>query len=178
MLREMDRATRSWSLPIIGREKGRFLARLIDRERPARALEIGSLIGYSAILIAGHLPPRGRLICLEVSPYMARITEQNAIAADLGDRVKVVTGDARSTVARVPGRFDFVLIDAAKSEYLDYLRALEPRLAKGAWVVADNTGIFERALRDYLAHVRRSGRYESREENFGDDAMEVSRFLA
>ncbi len=177
MLRQMDGATRSWFLPIIGRDKGRFIARLIDKHRPKRAVEIGSLIGYSAIVIAGHLPPRGRLTCIELNPYMSMMTEENLAAADLASRARIITGDARRVLPFLGSRFDFALIDATKEEYFEYLRALEPRLAKGAWVIADNTRIYRSQLKDYLAHVRRSGRYESREQGFGEDAMEVSRFL-
>ncbi|MBI4608513.1 MAG: class I SAM-dependent methyltransferase [Candidatus Rokubacteria bacterium] len=185
MLAQMDRATARWVLPIIGREKGRFVARLIARERPTRALEIGSLIGYSTILIAASLPPGGRLVSIEVSPYLARITERNVEAAGLGPRrqrrgegrVRVIAGDARRVIPLLRQRFDFVLIDAAKQEYLDYLRALEPRLKRGALVIADNTKIYRRELRRYLSRARTSGRYASREQDFGKDAMEVSRFL-
>lgn len=178
MLRQMDRTTRSWFLPTIGREKANFLARLIERQRPKRAVEIGSLLGYSAIVIAGHLPPGGRLTSIEVNPYMADICRENVAAAGLASRARVITGDARRVLPFLGHRFDFALIDAAKEEYLEYLWALEPRLVPGAWVIADNTKIFRGQLRDYLAHVRRSGRYESREQEFGADAMEISRFLA
>lgn len=177
MLRQMDRATRLWFLPVIGQDKGRFLARLIERQRPKRAVEIGSLVGYSAIVIAGSLPPRGRLTAIELNPFMAMVTERNVDAADLESRVRVIAGDARRVLPFLGSRFDFALIDAAKEEYLEYLRALEPRLVKGAWVVADNTKRFKSQLKDYLAYVRRSGRYESQEQDFGKDAMEVSHFL-
>ena len=177
MLAQMDRTTTRWILPIIGKEKGRFVARLIERHRPKRALEIGSLIGYSTNLIAGSLPPGGRLTSVEVSPYLVRITERNVEAAGLKTRARVITGDARRVIPFLRERFDFVLIDAAKKEYLDYLRAVEPRLARGALVVADNTKIFRRELAGYLNRVRTSGRYESRERDFGEDAMEISRYL-
>lgn len=177
MLRQMDRTTGRWRLPIIGKKKGRFVARLIQRHRPRRALEIGSLIGYSTILIAGSLPPGGRLTSIEVSPYLARITERNVEAARLKPRVRVLEGDARRVIPFLRERFHFVLIDAAKGEYLDYLRALEPRLTRGALVVADNTRIYRRELRGYLTRVRAGGRYESWEQDFGEDAMEVSRFM-
>ncbi len=175
MLALMDRATTLWRIPVVGRRKGRLLRRLIERHRPTRALEIGSLLGYSAILIAASLPPRGRLTCIEVNPYMADLVRRNVEAAGLARKVKVVAGDALRVVPLLPGRFDFVLIDAAKEDYLDYLRQLEPRLAPGAVVVADNTGTFRRAVAPYLAYVRDgAGRYASREVAFGDDAMEVS----
>ncbi len=175
MLALMDRATRLWRIPVIGRPKGRVIRRLIDRHRPLHALEIGSLLGYSAILIAGALPPKGRLTCLESNPYLAKLVKSNVDIAGVGKRVKVVAGDAVRAIPLLPGRFDFVLIDATKEDYLDYLRQLEPKLKSGAVIVADNTGIYRRDVMPYLEYVRNSGsRYVSREYDFGDDAMEVS----
>ncbi len=175
MLGLMDRATSLWHIPVIGRAKGRVLKRLIDTHRPESAVEIGSLIGYSAILIAGSLPPRGRLTCVEQSAYLARFVKGNAEEAGLGKRVRVVVGDALRVIPLLPGRFDFVLLDAAKEDYLDYLRQLEPKLKPGAVIVADNTGVYRKDVAPYLDYVRNSaGRYRSREYDFGDDAMEVS----
>jgi predicted O-methyltransferase YrrM len=174
MLRLMDRATAAWHIPVIGRAKGRLVQRLLVRHRPRRAMEIGSLLGYSAILIADGLPPGGRLVCLEANGYLAKFVARNVAEAGLARRVSVVTGDARRLIPGLAGRFDFVLIDAGKSEYLAYLRRLEPKLRPGAVVVADNTGLFRREVAPYLRHVRESGRYASREYRFGADAMEVS----
>ena len=78
MLAVMDRATTLWNIPNIGRAKGRVIRRLIDRHRPTRAIEIGSLLGYSAILIAGALPPCGELTCLEANDYLAKFVKSNA----------------------------------------------------------------------------------------------------
>ena len=174
MLALMDRTTRLWHIPIVGRAKGRVIRRLIERHRPTRAIEIGSLLGYSAILIAGALPPKGRLTCLEASEYLARMTKHNADEAGLGRKVKVIQGDALRLLPLVSGRFDFVFIDAAKEDYLDYLRSLEPKLVAGAVVVADNTGVFRKEVAPYLDHVRHAPDYTSREYEFDDDAMEVS----
>ncbi|HEY3066925.1 MAG TPA: class I SAM-dependent methyltransferase [Methylomirabilota bacterium] len=179
MLATMDRTTALWHFPVIGRAKGRIIRRLIDRHRPKRALEIGSLFGYSAILIAGSLPAGGRLTCVEANDYLAKFVKSNAARAGLGGRVKVVAGDALRVIPLLTSRFDFVLIDAAKEDYLDYLRQLEPRLVRGAVVVADNTGIYRREVAPYLEHVRNgAGRYRSREYEVGEDAMEVSIFDA
>jgi predicted O-methyltransferase YrrM len=177
MLALMDRATTLWNIPVVGRDKGRLLRRLVERHRPQRAIELGSLLGYSAIVIASALPPKGRLFCVEANPFLAQLTEANAETAGLARKVRVVTGDALRAIPMLPGRFDFALIDAAKEDYLDYLRQLEPKLTAGAVVVADNTGIFRRELKPYLEYVRDpAGRYTSREHVFDDDAMEVSFF--
>jgi predicted O-methyltransferase YrrM len=175
MLALMDRATTVWTIPVVGRAKGRLIRRLIERHRSTRALEIGSLIGYSAILIAGAMPPRGRLTCLEANQFLAWLVRANVETAGLARRVRVIASDALRAIPLLPGRFDFALIDADKSDYLDYLRQLEPKLSTGAVVVADNTGAYRRQVAPYLEYVRApGGRYDSREYVFGDDAMEVS----
>jgi predicted O-methyltransferase YrrM len=174
MLRLLDQAITRWHFPVVGRAKGRLLRRLLARHRPRRAVEIGSLFGYSAILIASELPPGGRLVSVEANPFLAWMVQANVREAGLGGRVTVRSGDARRVIPTLRDRFDFALIDAAKTEYLDYLRRLEPRLRPGAVVVADNTGIFRRDVAPYLRHVRESGRYQTREYRFGADAMEVS----
>jgi predicted O-methyltransferase YrrM len=175
MLALMDRATTLWTIPVVGRAKGRLIRRLIERHRSVRALEIGSLIGYSAILIAGAMPPRGRLTCLEAKSFLAWLVKANVETAGLARRVRVIASDALPAIPMLPGRFDFALIDADKNDYLDYLRQLEPKLSAGAVVVADNTGFYRREIAPYLEHVRApGGRYDSREYAFGADAMEVS----
>jgi predicted O-methyltransferase YrrM len=175
MLRLMDRAVTEWHIPVIGKEKGRILRRLLARHQPRRGVEVGTLFGYSAILIGANLPRGGRLTCVEQNAYLAKFAERNVEHAGLAGRVNVMIGDALRVLPLLRGPVDFALIDAKKDEYLDYLRAIEPRLVKGALVVADNTGIFRRDVKDYLAHVR-SRRYESRECDLGFDAMEVSVF--
>ncbi len=175
MLAQMDRATTLWTIPVVGRAKGRLIRRLIERHGCTRALEIGSLIGYSAILIAGSMPPRGRLICLEANEFLAWLVRANVETASLDKRVRVIASDALRAIPMLPGRFDFAFIDAEKRDYLDYLRQLEPKLSAGAVVVADNTGIARREVTSYLEYVRApGGRYASRAYDFGDDAMEVS----
>jgi predicted O-methyltransferase YrrM len=175
MLALMDRATSLWHIPVVGRAKGRVLRRLLERYEPRSAIEIGSLLGYSAILIAGSMPAKGRLTCVESNPFLASLVEANVEEAGLGKRVRMVVGDALRVIPLLPGRFDFAFIDAAKEDYLDYLRQLEPKLKPAAVVVADNTKIARRAVKPYLEYVRSDpGPYASREYDFGDDAMEVS----
>ena len=175
MLALMDRATTLWHIPVVGRAKGRLVRRLIERHECTRGIEIGSLLGYSAILIASAMPPRGRLICLESNEFLAFMVKANVDSAGLAGRVRVIASDALRAIPMLPGRFDFAFIDAEKSDYLDYLRQLEPKLSPGAVVVADNTGIARRDVAPYLEYVRApGGRYASRAYDFGDDAMEVS----
>ena len=176
MLRLMDSAVRLWRIPVIGKEKGRVLRRLLLRHQPRRGIEVGSLFGYSAILVAGHMARGGRLVCVEQNPYLAKFVESNVEKAGLARYVRVVVGDALRVLPLLRGPVDFLLIDAAKEDYLDYLRAVESRLTKGALIVADNTGMYRRDVKPYLDHVRNDPRYTSQEHDFDFDCMEVSLF--
>ena len=176
MLRLMDRAVSEWHIPVIGKEKGRVIKRLLAKHAPTRGIEVGSLFGYSAILLAANMPRGGHLTCVENNPYLARFCQSNAEHAGLKGRVKVVVGDALRVLPFLRGPVDLMLLDAQKEDYLDYLKAVEPRLVKGALIIADNTGIYRRDVRPYISHVRGGPPYTSRKFDFGFDCMEVSVF--
>ncbi len=89
--------------------------------------------------------------------------------------MEIRVGDAKQLISAVAGPIDLLFLDAAKEEYLAYLKLAEPLLAPKAVVVADNVKRFADAMRDYLEYVRKSGNYESECHDFGFDAVEVSR---
>ena len=176
MLRLMDRAVSKWHIPVIGKEKGRVIKRLLAKHAPTRGIEVGSLFGYSAILLAANMPRGGHLTCVENNAYLARFCQSNAEHAGLKGRIRVVVGDALRVLPFLRGPVDFMLLDAEKEDYLDYLKAVESRLVKGALIIADNTGIYRRDVRPYISPVRGGPPYTSREYDFGFDCMEVSVF--
>jgi predicted O-methyltransferase YrrM len=178
VLREIERqASRRW-LPIIGFEKAGVIAGIVDEEKPRRALEVGANIGYSAIVIASHMPDGSRLTTIEVNHTIAREAESNIRRAGLSERVDVLVGDALELIPDVDGPIDFAFLDAEKDEYGRYLTLIEPNLHPGSIVVADNVGSFPRAMSDFLERVRRSRLYESRYVSVGWDGLEVSRRLS
>ncbi len=160
--------------PIVGREKGKLLEDLVKEKKPARILEIGTLVGYSAILMAQHLPENGEIVTLEIYPQNAEKSRSNIRLAGLEKKISVVVGDAADTIPKLEGKFGMAFIDAAKDEYRDYLRLMEKKLEKGAVVVADNAKIFAAQMEDYLDYVRKSGKYKSKFHDFGFDGVEVS----
>ena len=90
------------------------------------------------------------------------IARKNIEDAALANRVNVLSGSALKIVPKLHENFDMVFLDAKKEEYLKYLKLVEKNLKKNAVVVADNVGIFEKSMDDYLEYVRNSGRYKSR----------------
>jgi predicted O-methyltransferase YrrM len=181
VLRTIERDAPMDGLPIIGPTKGAILDGLVRRHRPGQALEIGTLVGYSAIRIARLLPEGGKLTCVELDRKVAEVARGNLHRAGLSDRVELLVGDAKKVLLELKGPMDFVLVDARKDEYLDYIRACEHLLHRGSVVVADNVKVFADEVADYLEYVRGSGRYTCstveaplNADGSVTDAMEIS----
>ncbi|MGH7005890.1 MAG: O-methyltransferase, partial [Alphaproteobacteria bacterium] len=132
-----DLAKRQSGLPILGPRKGALLADTVRKHKPAHILEVGTLIGYSAILMAGELGPDARITCVEVSPDNAAKARANFTEAGVSDRIQIVVGPGITVIPTLKGPFDLMFIDAHKEEYLGYLKAAEPKLTKNAVIIAD-----------------------------------------
>ncbi|MEM1582357.1 MAG: class I SAM-dependent methyltransferase [Candidatus Bathyarchaeia archaeon] len=170
VLGEIESIARRRFLPILGSAKGQILVQLIREIRPKRVLEIGTLIGYSAILMGKELESGAQLITIEINPYAAKIAMDNIKRAEIPPAIEVLVGDALEIIPRLKGKFDLVFIDAEKIEYLDYIQLVEDKLHKGSVVVADNA---EHAP-DYLDYVRYSGKYASKYVPASAGGVEVS----
>ena len=181
VLREIEEMGKKSFIPSIGPVKGKILAEVVRKHKPRKILEVGSLYGYSAILIAKNSPAHAEITTVEKNPEHARITEQNVERAKLEGQIKIIHGDAKEILTTLPGPFDLVFLDAEKTQYLDYLKAVENKLHQGSVVVADNVGVFQDQMQNYLHYVRNTGRYRSQTVDtlleFSEttkDAMEIS----
>jgi predicted O-methyltransferase YrrM len=161
-------------LPIIGRDRGQVLIKVIHKTRPRRILEIGTLVGYSTIMMAKELDANACLTTIETHAGKAKLARENIQKADVRPRIEVIVGDAVRVIPKLIGKFDMVFIDAAKEEYFDYLKLVEKKLHKGSVIVADNAGFLADQMKEYLDYVRSSGKYKSEYTPFGEDGVEVS----
>jgi predicted O-methyltransferase YrrM len=137
-------------------EGGRLLYTLIRASRPATVVEFGTSFGISTIHLAAAVRDNGsgQVISTELNAAKAAQARANLTDAGLAELVTILEGDARETLAGVSGPVGFVLLDGWKNLYLPVLRLLEPRLAPGALVVADDTVSMAAQMTDYLSHVR------------------------
>jgi predicted O-methyltransferase YrrM len=174
VLREIEKRAHNEFLPIVGMEKGQVLAEEIRKAKPKRVLEVGTLIGYSAILMGKELDESAQIITIEIHAEEAKTAQENIRKAEIPPKVEVITGDAIQVIPKLKGIFDFAFIDAEKTEYIDYLRLAEDKLRKGTMIVADNAGIFAKQMRNYLDYVRASGNYSSKYVQVGVDGLEIS----
>jgi predicted O-methyltransferase YrrM len=174
ILREIEEAAENRYLPIIGPDKGRYLAEEVRRIKPMYVLEVGTLIGYSAVLMGKEMPADSEIITIENHRDEAKQAEQSILKANIPAKVKIITGNALDIIPVLHGPFDLVFIDAEKTEYYQYLMLAEPKLRRDAVVFADNAGMFAVQMSNYLDYVRHSGKYESRYVQVGDDGVEIS----
>jgi predicted O-methyltransferase YrrM len=174
VLRKIEKRAKNEFLPIVGHEKGQVLAEEIRKAKPKRVLEVGTLIGYSAILMGKELDDDTQITTIEIHADESETAEENLKKAEIPAQVKVITGNALQVIPELKDCFDFVFIDAAKNEYFDYLRLAEDKLHKGTVIVADNAGIFANQMKNYLDYVRTSGKYRSKYVQVGVDGIEIS----
>ena len=158
VLREIEGMARGTRfLPIVGPSKGQILNKVVREGQPKRILEVGTLIGYSAILMGKALGKEAHLITIEIDADNAEIAKENIRKAEILPTVEVLVGDAIEVIPELEGRFDLIFIDAEKEKYLDYLRLIEDKLHRGSIIVADNVA----RAPTYLDYVRSSGKYSS-----------------
>lgn len=157
-------------------EAGRLLYVLVRATRPGTIVEFGMSFGISAIHLASAVRDNGsgRIVTTELSAAKVATAKKTFAETGLDDVITVLQGDARQTLAGLDGSVEFVLLDGWKELYLPVIQLLEPRLAPGTLIVADNTSMDD--TKPYLDYVRNPANgYVS--VNFlarDSDSMEIS----
>ena len=123
-------------VPIIRDDTQRLMALLMQEKRPERILEIGTAVGFSALLMAQFDTALKELVTIE--NYEPRIRQAKENFSRSNAPISLRCGDAKEILLTIEGSFDFVFIDAAKAQYPDYLKLIMPHLSDGALIVADN----------------------------------------
>ena len=147
---------------------------IIHKTHPEHLLEVGTLIGYSTILMAKELGNDAEIITIEIDADEAEEARANIRQARVSPRISILIGDALHFLPTLEGVFDLVFIDAKKHQYLQYLQLIEPKLHPGSIVIADNAGIYAQQMHDYLHYVRTSKKYTSTYIPIGNDGLEIS----
>lgn len=124
---------------LTGTVEGRFLELLVYASGARRVLELGTYSGYSALSMAAGLPPGGSIDTCELDENRAVVARRYIEQSLHADRIQIHLGPALETIGRLEGDFDFVFIDADKPNYVNYYKAVLPRLSQGGCIAADNT---------------------------------------
>jgi predicted O-methyltransferase YrrM len=143
-----------WQIP---RDEAALLAQLVRLGRCVSICEIGASYGFSTLhLAAAALGHGGHVHSLEQDPKKVAATTEHLRQAGLDGVATVHEGDARETLKGMnpSPSFDFVFIDAQKSQSFDYLDAVWPLLAPTATIVTDNTTTNAEELAPFVDHLR------------------------
>ncbi|WP_108651995.1 O-methyltransferase [Dongshaea marina] len=170
---------RSLKYMAISPEAGKLLYMLIRNLKPEQVFEFGTSMGVSGLYLASALEDngRGQLISCELDKGKVEKARSHFSKAGLDHRIQLCQGDALQMVSGLPGPIDFVFLDGHKELYLPLLKALEPKLADSALVVADDTHKFANKLASYLDYVREPGKgFISSTPLTCGDGMELSLF--
>lgn len=138
LLEEIEQEARLADVPIIRREMQSFLKVLLMIQKPLKILEVGTAVGFSALLMSEHAPEDCRITTIENYEKRIPIARANFRRAGKEDVITLIEGDAAEVLKTLEGTYDFVFMDAAKGQYIHYLPDVMRLLAPGGVLVSDN----------------------------------------
>jgi predicted O-methyltransferase YrrM len=116
VLLEIEEAAQRDFLPIVGPNRGKILADEVRKAKPRHVLEVGTLIGYSGILMGKELGEDAEIVTVEIHRDEAETAGVNIVKSKITPKVTIITGNALEVIPTLKPPFDFVFIDAEKTE--------------------------------------------------------------
>ena len=125
-------------VPIIRKEMGNLLKVLLQLVQPERILEVGTAVGYSSILMSENMPEGCIIDTIENYDKRIPVAKNNFKRAGKEDVITLIEGDALEVLKTLDGPYDFIFMDAAKGQYINYLPDIKRVLRKGGLLISDN----------------------------------------
>lgn len=149
-------------VPIIRKEMQSFLKVLLAIQKPMCILEVGTAVGFSALLMSENAPEGCRITTIENYEKRIPIARENFKRAGKEQQITLVEGDAMEVLQTLDGSFDFIFMDAAKGQYIHYLSEVMRLLPKGGVLVSDNVMQDGNVIESRFAVERRDRTIHSR----------------
>lgn len=138
MLDLLEKEALEQYVPIIRKEMQTFLKLLLSLKKPARILEVGTAIGFSAVLMAEYGPAGVQIVTIENYEKRIPIALSNFRRAGKEGQIKLIFGDAAEVLPTLTEPFDFIFMDAAKGQYIHFLPEILRLLDQDGVLVSDN----------------------------------------
>ena len=137
-LNELEQFSIETNVPIIRKEMQTLLKFLLDLTHPSNVLEVGTAIGFSSILMAENLPKESHITTIEKYEKRIPVARENFKKFGVEDRITFLTGDATDILKTLDGPYDFIFMDAAKGQYINFMPDILRLLSKGGVLLSDN----------------------------------------
>jgi len=137
-LEQIEKEAIETYVPIIRKEMQNFLKMLLAMKKPARILEVGTAIGFSAILMAEYNPADCQITTIENYEKRIPIARENFKRVGKEQQITLLEGDAAEVLKNIEEPFDFIFMDAAKGQYIHFMPEVLRLLKKDGILVSDN----------------------------------------
>lgn len=132
-------------VPILRRDAAAFLRTLVSLKKPSRILEVGTAIGYSAILMSKS-SPESHIDTVEIDTDSVVLARQNIKKAGAENQIRVIAGDGNEVLAALTKPYDMIFMDAAKGQYIHLYDDAMRLLNKDGLLVCDNCIFYGKVL--------------------------------
>ena len=136
-LEEIENFAHKENIPIIQHEVVAYFRFLMQTLQPKKILEIGTAIGFSALLMAENAP-QSNIITIDRNLEMIELAKENFAKYDSKEQITLLEGDAIDIISTINDRFDFIFMDSAKSKYIVLLPEILKRLKVGGVIIFDD----------------------------------------
>lgn len=137
-LDQLEQEAKRDLVPIIRREMQSFLKVLLQIKKPKRILEVGTAVGFSALLMCDNTPDDTTVTTIEKYEKRIPIAKENFKKAGMEHRIIFLEGDAMDILKELKGTYDFIFMDAAKGQYIHFMPEIMRLLEKDGILVSDN----------------------------------------
>lgn len=138
VIEEIEKEALEAGVPIIRKETQSFLKTFLLMRKPGRILEVGTAVGFSAILMSRYMPRDGHITTIENYEKRIPVAWENFKRAGQEERICLLEGDALEVMRTLEGPYDFIFMDAAKGQYIHYLPEVMRLLAPDGVLISDN----------------------------------------
>lgn len=137
-LDEVERAALADQVPIIRKDTQALLKFLMAQQNPGNILEVGCAVGFSALLMARYSSADTKITTIEKYGKRIPVARENFDKYDRDGKITLIEGDALEVLKELEPGYDFIFMDAAKGQYINFLPDCLRILDKGGLLVSDN----------------------------------------
>ncbi len=137
-LDEIEKYALETEVPIVRKSMQSLLKFLLAFSKPKAILEVGTAIGFSALLMSEYAPADCHITTIEKYEKRIPIARENFKAAGREDKITLLEGDALEILKELTGTYDMIFMDAAKGQYINFMPDILRLLAPGGLLISDN----------------------------------------